>query len=566
MKPISIYCDWALHDELSDNVCLTEEMTMGVLDTLERWQAEHGVRFEHYLLDCFWFARPGDYRSFSPETWPNGFEPARKRMQALGMTPGLWLDVTGGMVRGHAPWADSASVDGGWCYCLFDGPYGQGLLEAMLHAVAQWGVRLFKFDFANFYAVTPRFGDLEAGEVYARNVAAFRRIVRAVHARHPDVVTLAYNAFAYMPEYIDNTTSALVPGVDPGWLDTMDYLYSGDPRPCDVPCASLRRAVDMYQDHMVRKFRASGIPFDRIDDHGCMVGRTGTIYWLGHRGWRRTWVQSLGRGSRKAHFYGDVHLLDDDDVQFLKASRALFFNLYAAGAETQAVGGVPCQSPWHGFLAGEGRDGLLVVVNSTPGRLVAELGAEHLRTARVLFHDEGFVPECEVSGGTLSVRLAPEQMALVGLGRKADEDCVLGANVGGDAVTPDSAPVQLDFAFAQGTAEAHTSAVEIMAAAERGGFDGLRLSFRLRDGGRACRHAMRRDQAVTEALGIEVEADDRPVAPSRLVPDVKVWSGCSWATGLYPVGELRGAREVRVRFGSPDAKARIIPEAWLQVL
>ena len=111
MEPISIYCDWALHDELGDTVRLTEAMTMGVLDTLERWRRDHDVGFDYYLLDCFWFEQPGDYTRFNPETWPGGFEPALRRMQELGMKPGLWLDTTGGRVTGHQPWAASLDAE-----------------------------------------------------------------------------------------------------------------------------------------------------------------------------------------------------------------------------------------------------------------------------------------------------------------------------------------------------------------------------------------------------------------------------------------------------------------------
>jgi len=393
-QPLSIYCDWALHDELGDDVRLTEQMTMRVLDTFSRWKADHGVGFDYCLIDCFWFEQPGDYRSFNPETWPNGFGPARRRMEELGMTPGLWLDTTGGRVAGRDEWADSLDVNDGASHCLFDGPYAADLEDAMLHAIEQWGVGMFKFDFADFHAVSARRRDMARGEIYSRNVTALRSLCRRVRSKHPEVVMLAYNRFAYYDGYYSDTTGDIVPGVEPAWLDVMDYVYSGDPRPADVPCASLRRAVDMYQDHAVHKFHHSGLPLERIDDHGCMVGTTNTIYYLGKRGWRRTWLQSLGRGGRKAHFYGDVTLLSDEDVRFLGRARELFFDLFRQGAPTRMVGGVPCQSPWHGFRTGSAGDGLLVVVNATAEPLEMEFPLEGLEEAQVLFHDAGFEPRC----------------------------------------------------------------------------------------------------------------------------------------------------------------------------
>ncbi|MHC4787797.1 MAG: alpha-amylase family protein [Planctomycetota bacterium] len=564
MKPISIYCDWALHDELGDDARLTEEMTMGVLDVLERWKAEQGVQFDYYVFDAFWFDQPGDYRSFHPQTWPRGPNAALERIRALGMTPGLWYDVTGGQVLGHQPWAASLDVSSGRSYCLFDGPYAQGLRDALFHAAEQWGVRAFKFDFANFHAVTERFGDLDAGEVYARNVAAFRRILAELRSRYPRTLTMAYNGFDHLPGYMETTTAPLLPGIVPDWLDVFDFVYSGDTRPADTPCASLARAATLYQDHMVWQFHRSGYPIHRIDDCGCMVGNTNTIYYLGARGWRRAWVQHLARGSRKAHFYGNVHLLDDQDAAFLKAALDLFFDLFGAGAATRLVGGVPCQSPWHGFLTGDGADGLLAVVNPGPAAVEATLDVPHLTGARLLFHDDGFVPECATAARTLSVRLAPEQMALVGLGRRADGACDLGADASDDPVTPNSAPLELPFTVKEGIAECRVPAAQIMGAAEGRGFDALRLSFRLRLRNRAYRHAAPRDRVVAEAMPIEVEADGRPVTPRLLIPDVKVWSGCSWVTGVYPVAALGDAVEVAVRFRCPDPAPRIIPEAWLQ--
>ncbi|MFO7957296.1 MAG: hypothetical protein R6X33_09370 [Candidatus Brocadiia bacterium] len=565
-QPLSIYCDWALHDELGDDVRLTEEMTMGVLDTLGRWKGEHGVGFDYYLIDCFWFEQPGDYTRFNPETWPNGFGPARRRMEELGMTPGLWLDTTGGRVAGRDEWADSLDVHDGASHCLFDGPYADDLEGAMLHAIEEWGIGMFKFDFANFHAVSTRRRGMERGEIYRRNVTALRRVCRRVRSKHPEVVMLAYNRFAYRDGYYSDTTGEIVPGIEPAWLDVMDYVYSGDPRPADAPCASLRRAVDMYQDHVVHKFHYSGLPLERIDDHGCMVGTTNTIYYLGERGWRRTWLQSLGRGGRKAHFYGDVGLLSDDDVRFLGRARELFFDLYRRGAPTRPVGGVPCQSPWHGFLTGSGSDGLLVVVNGTAEPLEIELPVDELQDARILFHDIGFEPRCTASWDELRVTLAGEQMALVGLGTKAEERFDLGANVGGDPVTGKVRELDLPFEGERETIRCLTSGAALAGPAEHTGMDGLRLSFRLRSRNAAYRGAVGREEVVADAMPINVKADGETVEEELLVPNVQVWSGCSWVTGIYPLEAIATAEQVEITFECPDAVPRIIPRAWLQRL
>ncbi len=574
-RPFSIYCDWAMHDELGDDVRLTEELTMRALDALQHWKNAFGVGFDCYLIDCFWFDQPGDYTRFAPETWPNGFEPARRRMEELGMTPGLWLDATGAAVAGWRPWEEDEDFHGwepwqksldarsGWNYCLFDGPYREGLLSAMRHAVEEWGVGLFKFDFADFFAVSSRFSHLDAGEVYRRNVRAFKEALIELRRDHPRVIFLGYNGFAHVPDYIGSTSGPMVPGIAPHWLEALDYLYSGDPRPADVPCTSLRRAVDLYQDHMVYKFYRSGIPLRRIDDHGCMVGGTNTNYYLGKHGWRRAWVQSLARGGRKAHFYGDVTLLDDGDVEFLDAAREPFFDLYGRGCPTRPVGGIPCWDGWHGFLTGSGDDGLLVVANSLGEPVEITLALDDLQEARVLFHDAGFAPEAGVSAGALSVRLAAEQMALLGLGAKAAEEWVLGTEQS-DPVTADARPLDLPFEGEHGVSQCRTSGNWIRGAAGDGDWDRLRLSFSLRDKGKAYRSAVEGERPVADSLGIDLQADGAPVPAERVVPNVRVWSGCSWATALYRLAPLLEADSVAIRFTCPESAPTIIPRAWLQ--
>jgi hypothetical protein len=571
--PISIYCDWALHDELGDTVRLTEEMTLGVLGTLARWQADHAVSFDYYLLDAFWFEQPGDYMRFNPDTWPNGFDRALRQMRDLGLKPGLWLDTTGGRVTGHAPWAESIDANTNWGYCLFDGPYADGLRDAMLHACSEWGVRMFKFDFANFRAVTEPFRHLPEGEVYRRNVHAFQEVCRSVKAAYPDVVILAYNGFVHVADFINNTTGPAVAGISPGWLRAIDYLYSGDPRPADVACTSLVRAVDLYQDHMVAKFSRSGIPMDRIDDHGCMVGNTNTIYYRGKRGWRRSWVMTLARGSRKAHFYGDVHQLKKKDVEFLGKARELFFDLYRKGAGTRVVGPsvppepmpLPCQGAWHGFLTGGAEDGLLAVVNSSPEAVEAELHLPGLHRARLLFHDEGHEPDYSAGEGVLTVQLAPEQMALIGLGAKAGEkNCDLGTNVDGDPVPARSEPLDVMFTVGEGRAKGTVSGTALERAARGVNCRTLRASFVFRRNGQAARDIAPSEVPPSEAAPIEVTADGKPVAAKQLVPDVKIWSGCSWVTGLFPIAPLVGAEEVRIMVKTASSEVEIYPDLRLE--
>ena len=562
MKSVSIYCDWALHDEVGDTVPLTEQMTMEVLDVLERWNSEHDVSFDYYLVDAWWFEQPGDGKTFKRSTWPNGFSKAAERMRSLGMKPGLWVPASGVHLAGYEPWEGSLDVNGTKSHCFFDGPYAQGFRDALFHLAETYGVRMFKFDSAHFYAVTLRFRYLDAGEIYDRNVAALREIIQDLRAAYPDMVILAYNVFWYIDGFIESTTEPPVCGVDTSWLDYVDYLYSGDPRLADVSFSSLRRSTDVYQDHMVYKFYRSGIPLSRIDDHGCMVGRTNCNYYLGKTGWRRTWIQSLARGNHKAHFYGDVHALNENDVRFLKKSRNIFFDLMNAGAETRTVGGVPCRSRWHGFLTGNATDGLLILVNSGASSVNASLSIEALRGAHVLFHDGEIVPVCSTAGDTISVELGPEQMVLIGLGLRAKVTAELGRNLDEEPIASKSSRVDAEFSVTDGVSFCVLKGSQL--APWGRDYNCLRVSFELRHLNHARRDIVPMKQKISEVLRIDVQADGMSVSPFSVVPDIDVWTGCSWITGMYPTVDLRNAESVSIRFDCPDRSVDSIEGIWFE--
>ncbi|HEX4311304.1 MAG TPA: hypothetical protein VHZ25_14825, partial [Acidobacteriaceae bacterium] len=51
--PIAVYDNWSVYDELSDNVPLTEQLSMRELDQLIRLK-KSGARFDYYAMDAFW--------------------------------------------------------------------------------------------------------------------------------------------------------------------------------------------------------------------------------------------------------------------------------------------------------------------------------------------------------------------------------------------------------------------------------------------------------------------------------------------------------------------------------
>ena len=93
--PISVYNNWSAYDELSDNIPLTEALAMRELDELLRLERS-GVRFDYYMMDAFWFAPDGGYRTWRAQNWPHGPDVWIKKcrttecVRACGSAPTHW--------------------------------------------------------------------------------------------------------------------------------------------------------------------------------------------------------------------------------------------------------------------------------------------------------------------------------------------------------------------------------------------------------------------------------------------------------------------------------------------
>ena len=260
-KPTSIYINWAAYDELSDNIQLTEELAMRQLDELLRLRGL-GVRFDAYIMDCFWFDPDGGFRTWRKPHWPEGPDKWLNRCLENDVLPGLWLPANAMVhpveemrLRAVPEWYDSldGTPEKSWTMCLFYGGYLPHLLASM-DLWYERGVRLFKFDFANFDSAPPHLkAAMLPREIRSANIAAFQGALCAFRKSHPEVMLLAYNGFEEAP-VLGNTVTPLRKVIDSRWLDCFDSLYCGDPRPADVPAMNFWRSKDVYSDHTTRYF------------------------------------------------------------------------------------------------------------------------------------------------------------------------------------------------------------------------------------------------------------------------------------------------------------------------
>lgn len=526
-EPMVVYNNWAAYDELSDNVQLTEELAMTQLREILRLR-QQGVRIDAYVMDAYWFAPDGGYRTWRKPNWPDGPDRWLAACREHGITPGLWFSTNNlSHLEPFPAWEDSLTAKRN-AMCLFAGGYLPHLIET-LQLWYDRGVRIFKFDFAKFTAATPEFESLPRDEIIRRNETAWRTALAAFRERNPDAILQAYNGYGgdrgtWRPHRQD---------VDLRWLEVFDSLYSGDPGPADLPAMNFARSVDIFSDHKVRRYADNGVPLERIDSCSPMIGRTATVYWRGKVGWQGMVLQNLARGSWMNLFYGDLTLLTDEDARWFARAQQLFLPLQARG-RIYPFGAVPGEGQPYGFAALGETGAVYTVVN--PAQTVAKVPLPRVARdqapagrGRVLFTDAGFVPQ--LADGTIT--LGPEQLAVVGYGRYEGKEFDLG--VQSDIVIPHGiAPLALTGVTAQPN---QTSAT--VTAPPRGGLRVVVRQFgengeplRSRGGKTPPRTSMEK------VLTIEVRRSGG-VLPLRMTYNRSVWSGLSWAVAEVPAEALQ---------------------------
>jgi hypothetical protein len=542
--PISVYNNWSSYDELSDNIPLTEVLAMRELDELLRLKSV-GVRFDYYMMDAFWFAPDGAYRTWRTPNWPSGPDAWIRKCQDNGIRPGLWFSTNTLVKIQAAPaWKDSLNKDGG-AMSFSEG----GFLPDFMDALQYWydhGIRMFKFDFVDLNAATPTTATkLTKAEIKEGNATAFREALRKFRKKNLEAVLIAFNGFG---GDLDNTVNQL-PFHDPTdlrWLADFAMQYTGDPRPSDVPEASFWRSMDIYSDHMVRRFEQLGFPLERIDSTGFMVGKTGTIYYRGMHAWKGAYLLMMSRGGWVNTVHGNLELIQGKDAEWMARAQSLYFELQGLG-RVVTFGGIPGDIEPYGFAGVTTRGSAYVVVN--PTQTVATINMPQLLPnqqtpagGRLLFTDAGFKPRLN----NAEITLGPGQMAMVGYGAYAAPAYDFG--IQDDVVIPNAIrPIPADFqTTAPGTIEASITAPDSGV---------LRVIMRERtpDG------YIRRTWAggppnganMAKVFTIEAMQDGRTI-PVQIDYDKIVWSGMSWALGEFKAKDLASGKPVTIRFHSTE--------------
>ena len=427
-KVLSIYTPFGINNQWGPCPTLTDEETLDVLNVLERWQAA-GVQFDHFTLDTGWVDPVSDHTRFRPNAYPNGPGEVVARIKALGMKFGLWFATSWAAEScwGYAPaWdgqdmptmpylngcPDKVHFPGMFCFGV--DAYVRTVREAVLHHVRENGVRFVKFDGGNYRCDDPAHSHLPGKYSTEAMYRSLIEIADAAREIAPDLFVMWYWGLR-----------------SPFWALYGDSIFESGLHmegsgTSSTPTLYYRDSVTLAQDQNAQHART--IPPVVKDSLGIWLADTRWGNFMGKERWREAVVMDLARGSLLfPNIWGDVYLLDDEDVRFLGWIGALAKDNEALFQQRRTILGDPWRSEVYGYAHVLGERGFLFINN--PGfearevsvpldktlGLAAETGVPLDITSRF--------PECEMlrregdsgycAGDTLRLWLRPFEVLML---------------------------------------------------------------------------------------------------------------------------------------------------------
>ncbi|HEY2721368.1 MAG TPA: hypothetical protein VGI82_06575 [Chitinophagaceae bacterium] len=540
-QPVFIYNDWSAYDELSDNVQLTEGLAMQELNEIIRLKND-GVQIDYYVMDAFWFDKWGGYREWHKEHWPNGPDKWLNSCKENNIKPGMWFSTnliatqSGRFLEVIPEWKDSLGTDPN-IMCLFQGGY----LKHLAGSLQLWydkGVRLFKFDFAYFEAVTPEAKDkFSKNEIVEKNKVAFMNMLQQFRKRNADVLITGYNGFG---GDMENTFTPFDKKIDPRWLETFDTLYSGDPRFSDVPMINIWRSQDNYSDHQVNAFKTYGMPVRRIDNCAFMIGKTGTCYYRANHCWKGMLILELARGGWVNVYHGNLELLTDEDGKWFAKTQAMYHELQKQD-DTVFFGEIPGKGKPYGFKSSTMKGAVCAVVNPSQQIATIKLPVSG-SSSKILYADNGYKPM--MAGSDLT--LGSEQLVVVGFGEYAETKYDLGVD---ETINIPIAIEKIDATFSSTGKNVIEGTIKL-----DDGKNGRILLQQFDEKGvpyRSWPGAPPDGKKVTEVIKINVTQDGKEI-PLHIEYDKIIWSGLSWGAVEIKKGTFDGSKPLNVKCSSED--------------
>ncbi len=433
-------------------------------------------------------------------------------------------------------WKDSVGTDKN-ILCLFDGGYLKHL-SGTLHLWYDKGVRLFKFDFAYFEAVTPAMKDkFSPDEIKEKNKVAFMKMLQDFRAKYNDIIITGYNGFG---GDMENTFTPFDKKIDSRWLDTFDTLYSGDPRFSDVPMMNIWRSQDNYSDHQANAYQAYGMALKRIDNCAFMIGKTGTCYYRATHCWKGMLILELARGGWMNVYHGNLDLLSDEDAKWFAKVQSMYHELQKEN-KIETFGEVPGKGKPYGFKATGKKGQLFTVVN--PSQEIAKIVLPtQFANSKILYADGGYAPT--LTGNT--IMLGAEQLAVIGFTDYADSKYDLGTD---ETIHIPQSISKIETSFK----DVQKNQIEVTIMPNRN--KNIRIIFQQFENNGNPRRSWGGSppdgKKMNELLKIIVKQSEKEI-PLHIEYDKMIWSGLSWAAGEITKTDIDINKPLKIQCSSSE--------------
>ena len=190
------------------------------LDRLAESQKVTGRIYDYCDIE-FWFDLASEMDRFSPVDFPHGFAPIQKKLDELGIKPGLWT------ASAPSPWSTLNPKFAGCC--IAQEPFRSGIIKAYRDHIRNEGVGMCKFDCLSAICNNPAHNHLPC--VYSTEAMhnAVLELLRALDGEDHAVFLMLYWGYR-SPWWLLDADTVFEPGVfleaaHPGGTPT---LYARD--------------------------------------------------------------------------------------------------------------------------------------------------------------------------------------------------------------------------------------------------------------------------------------------------------------------------------------------------
>jgi hypothetical protein len=340
---------------LFEKIELTEKLLLGSIQTMRQLQARE-IKFDYYCIDTGWNDPLGDLKTFHPANFPHGGEKSLEQIRELGMKPLLWISPAQGPPA-FRPGVQNPllkpedNIGASWFLCMAATRWRNMLRDAMLHHGKVNGVRGFKLDEVAFYCGRTNHGHLPNKYGVEATMDAFIDTLDSVRKQCPELLIMLYWRFE-----------------SPWWLLYADTIYQRGllmegATPSDTPSRLIRQSITISLDQG-HDWNWDSMPLISQDSLGVWLSNTRWGSWMGAEGWRGAWIMDFVRGNMMHQLWGDLALLDEQDLKFMQAIAAWTKENSAVLKHPKRILGSPWRAEPYGYACFEGGRGVIAIHNA----------------------------------------------------------------------------------------------------------------------------------------------------------------------------------------------------------